>query len=164
MQEQYDYSKFEEWLLLKKYSPATVGTTIRVVEYFRTWAQTESVSDLAGVSYSDAMLFIRWSSKHGASQKTIGNYLGHIRKFYQFLISEREIKENPVAHIRMQGIKRKIYHDILSTGELQMLYNRYPTTIVHEAGKIIPPQQNNIFSRKRNKVILSLLVHQGLRV
>ena len=30
-----DNSKFKEWLLLKKYSPATTETTVRIVEYFR---------------------------------------------------------------------------------------------------------------------------------
>ena len=34
------------------------------------------------------MMFMAWSSKHGASQKTIANYLNHVRKFYQFLMSE----------------------------------------------------------------------------
>lgn len=96
--------------------------------------------------------------------KTIANYLSHVRKFYQFLMSEGAVKENPVAHIKVQGIKRKVYHDILNTDELQELYQQYPTTIEHEPGKIIPPQQKNILSRRRNKVILSLLIYQGLRV
>lgn len=164
MQTQYDYSKFKEWLLLKKYSPATTVTTIRIIEYFKGWAATESIFEAEEITYQDAMMFISWSSKHGASQKTIANYLNHIRKFYQFLISEGTVKENPVAHIKVQGIKRKVYHDILNTEELQLLYNLYPTTITAEAGKNMPPQQKNILSRRRNKVILSLLIYQGLRV
>ncbi len=164
MEAQYDYSKFKEWLLLKKYSPATVGSIVTVIEYFREWAVTAGITELEEISYADAMLFMQWSSKHGASQKTIANYLNHIRKFYQFLISEGEIKENPVAHIKVQGIKRKIYYDVLNTEELKILYQQYPTTIEHAPGKIIPPQERNILSRKRNKVILGLLIYQGLRV
>ena len=64
----------------------------------------------------------------------------------------------------MQGIKRKIYHDILNVEELKTLHQNYPVTIEHEPGKIIPPQEKNILSRRRNKVILGLLVYQGLRV
>jgi site-specific recombinase XerD len=162
MQQQYDYSKFSEWLLLKKYSPATAITTVRITEYFRAWAERESISDLTEITYQDAMSFMQWSSKQGVSQKTIANYLSHIRKFYSFLISEGEVKENPVAHIKVQGIKWKVYHDILNVEELQKLYQDYPVTIEQEAG--MPPQKRNILSRKRNKVILSLLVYQGLRV
>jgi site-specific recombinase XerD len=160
--EQYNYEKFNEWLLLKKYSPNTAATTIRATEYFRQWAVRENILELGDISYQDAMIFIQWSSKHGASQKTINNYLTHIRKFYQFLISEGMVKENPVAHIKIQGIKRKVYYDILSVEELQKLYNEYPVTI--EVNKAMPPQEKNILSRKRNKVILSLLIYQGLRV
>jgi integrase/recombinase XerD len=162
MQTQYDYSKFSEWLLLKKYSPATIQTTIRIMKLFEVWAATENIFELSDICYQDAMMFMQYSSKHGATQKTIANYLLHIRKFYQFLISENLVKENPVAHIKVQGIKRKIYYDILNTDELQTLYNLYPTIITE--GKNIPPQEKNILSRRRNKVILSLLIYQGLRV
>jgi site-specific recombinase XerD len=164
MNTNYNYDKFKEWLLLKRYSPATAETTARVVEYFSRWAISANVTELEEICYQDAMMFINWSSKHGASQKTIANYLLHIRKFYDFLMSEGLVKENPVAHIKVQGIKRKVYHDILNTDELQQLYQNYPTTIEHEPGKQIPPQQKNIISRRRNKVILSLLIYQGLRV
>ena len=164
MKQHYDYSKFREWLILRGYSPATVETTIKIVEYFRTWSVQEGITGPEEVSYSDAMAFMKWSSKHGASQKTIANYLSHVRKFYDFLISEELVKENPVSHIKVQGIKRKVYHAILTDEELQQLYQNYPTTIEHEAGKIVPPQQQNILSRRRNKVIVSLLIYQGLRV
>jgi site-specific recombinase XerD len=162
MQTQYDYSKFNEWLLLKKFSPKTIITNIRIVEYFRSWAVRENILELEEISYQDAMLFISWSSKHGASQKTIANYLIHIGKFYNFLLSEKLVTVNPVAHIKVQGIKRKIYYDILSVEELHTLYQQYPTTI--EVNKLMPPQEKNILSRKRNKVILSLFIYQGLRV
>jgi site-specific recombinase XerD len=161
MEIQYDYSKFNEWLLLKKYSPASAATTVRATQYFSNWAAGEGITELEAIRYPDAMVFIAWSSRHGASQKTIANYLTHISKYYQFLISEGAVKENPVAHIKMQGIKRKVYHDILNTDELQQLYQSYPTTIEQQPGW--PPQQQNILSRQRNKVILSLLIYQGLR-
>jgi site-specific recombinase XerD len=162
MQTQYNYEKFTEWMLLKKYSPKTVITNIRIVEYFRHWAAKENIFELGDISYQDAMMFISWSSKHGASQKTIANYLNHVGKFYNFLLSEKLVTVNPVAHIKVQGIKRKVYYDILNVEELQTLHQQYPTTI--EVTKHMPPQEKNILSRKRNKVILGLFIYQGLRV
>jgi len=163
MQQQYDYSKFNEYLQLKGYSKETIATTINTVTYFTKWATGENITEIEELSYSEALGFIQWSSKHGASQKTVANYLLHVRKFYDFLVSEKQIETNPVAHIKVQGIKRKVYYNILTPEELQQLYHEYPTTIEHEAGKIIPPQERNILCRKRNKIIVSLLVHQGLR-
>ena len=52
MQTQYDYSKFNEWLLLKRYSPATAATTIRATEYFRQWAATENMFELEEINYA----------------------------------------------------------------------------------------------------------------
>jgi len=161
MQTQYDYSKFYEWLLLKRYSPATSATTVTATKYFMQWAATENIFEPEEISYSDAMMFMQWSSKHAASQKTIANYLTHVRKFYQFLITEGTVKENPVAHIKVQGVKRKVYYNILSPEELQQLYDEYPTEI--EQKENIPPQWRNILSRKRNKVIIGLLIYQALR-
>ena len=157
-----NYSKFSEWLTLKGYSPGTIDTACLSVKYFALWATQENIPEWEEVSYSDAMGFIKWCSKRNVAKKTIAHYLIHVRHYYNFLISEGTTKENPVAHIKVQGIKRKIYYDVLNKEELQTLYQEYPVII--EVNKQMPPQQKNIISKRRNKVILSLLIHQGLRV
>lgn len=157
-----DYSKFSEWMILKGYSSDTVGTALLSIKYFALWAEQAGISEWEEISYSDAMGFIKCYNDRNVSKKTIAHYLIYIRHYYNFLISEGLTKENPVAHIKIQGIKRKIYYDILSPDELQQLYKLYPVTI--EVTKGMPPQQKNILSRRRNKVILSLMIHQGLRV
>jgi site-specific recombinase XerD len=87
-----------------------------------------------------------------------------LRKLFDFLISEGIGKDNPAAFIRLRGIKRHVYHHILSTDELQRLYREYPVVTQPEAGKVIPPQERNLLSRRKNKVMVGLLVNQGLRV
>lgn len=159
-----DYSKFREWLTLKGYSPTTLRTTVQTVAYFRGWTAKENIVSLEEVCYPDVMAFMQWCQKGSVSQKTIGNYLSHVSKYYTFLISEGTVTENPVASIKVKGIKRKIYYDMLDPVQLQELYDGYPTAITYEPGRVIPPQQRNTLSRQRNKVILGLLVLQGLRV
>ncbi len=159
-----DHSKFREYLVIKGYSTATIDTTVRAVNYLGQWADLENIPALDDISYSDLLAFIKWSSQGGASQKTIRGYLTHVRKYYDWLISEGVLKENPVSCIKVQGVKRRVYYDILSAQELQALYENYATEITYETGRIVPPQEMNLRSRKRNKIILSLLVYQGLRV
>ncbi|PSL42287.1 integrase/recombinase XerD [Chitinophaga niastensis] len=159
-----DYSKFREYLVIKRYSTATIDTVIRAVNYLRQWADKENIPELEDISYSDMLDFMKWSGKGGASQKTVSGYLTHIRKYYEWLISEGMIRENPVSCIKVQGIKRRAYYDILSAAQLEELYQNYTTDITHEPGKMLPPQEMNILSRRRNRVMLSLLVYQGLRV
>jgi integrase/recombinase XerD len=159
-----NYPKFREWLTLKGYSAATVKTMVEQIVTFIAWTEAENIPEPAQVSYNDVMAYVQSCQARGVSQKTIAHYVSDVRKFYGFLISEGMLKENPAAFIKPRGIKRRVYYTILSPDELQQLYRQYPVDIAGEPGKNIPPQERNILSRKRNKVIMSLLVNQGLRV
>lgn len=159
-----DYPKFREWLTLKGYSSATVGTIVRQIEDFLKWATQENIPAPGEMSYNDMMGYVKSCQERGVSQKTIAHYLSDVRKFYDFLISEGITRENPAAFVKLRGIKRRVYYTLLSPEQLQQLYRKYPVVIAYEADKIIPPQQQNLLSRRRNKVIVSLLVNQGLRV
>jgi site-specific recombinase XerD len=159
-----NYPKFREWLTLKGYSSATVKTVVEQIVTFLAWVENENIPEPSLVSYNDLMAYIGSCQARGVSQKTIAHYVSDVRKFYAFLISEGMLKENPAAFIKPRGIKRRVYYTILSPDELQQLYRQYPVDIVSEPGKNMPPQERNILSRRRNKVIVSLLVNQGLRV
>jgi site-specific recombinase XerD len=159
-----NYPKFREWLTLKGYSAASVQSILRQADSFLQWAAQENIAEPAMIGYNDVMAYVKSCSIRGVSQKTIAHYLTDVRKWYDFLISEGIAAENPVTFIKLRGIKRKTYYTILTPQELQQLYRQYPVVISYEPGKIIPPQEQNILSRRRNKVILSLLVNQGLRV
>jgi len=159
-----NYPKFREWLTLKGYSSATVETVVRQIADFLRWGQQENIPDPTEMSYNDLMAYVKSCQERNVSQKAIAHYVSDIRKFYDFLISEDLTEENPAAFVKLRGIKRRIYHTILSPEELQQLYRAYPVVIEYEPGKIIPPQEQNLLSRRRNKVIVGLLVNQGLRV
>jgi site-specific recombinase XerD len=159
-----DYPKYRQWLTLKGYSSATARTMIRQIEDFLGWAARENIPEAETVSYNDIMAYVKSCNSRGVSQKTIAHYVSDVRKFYEFLVSEGITRENPAAFVKLRGIKRKVYYNILSPQELQRLYREYPIEILSTPGKIIPPQEQNKLSRRRNKVIVSLLVSQGLRV
>ena len=110
------------------------------------------------------MAYVQSCQARGISQKTIDHYVSDVRRFHAFLISEGMLKQSPAGFIKTRGIKRRVYHTILSPAELQQLYRQYPVDIAGEPGKNMPPQERNILSRKRNKIIVNLLVNQGLRV
>ena len=159
-----NYPKFREWLTLKGYSSATVGTVVRQTTDFLAWTQKEGFPDPGGLSYNDLLRYVQACQQRGVSQKVIAHYMIDVRKLYDFLISEGMSKDNPAAFIKLRGIKRRVYHHLLSPEELERLYREYPIEIRQEPGKIIPPQERNLLSRRRNKVMVGLLVNQGLRV
>jgi site-specific recombinase XerD len=159
-----NYPKFREWLTLKGYSSATVATILRQTADFLGWADKENIPEPAEMSYNDLLAYVQACRQRGVSQKTVAHYVSDLRKLFDFLISEGTGTDNPAAFVKLRGIKRRVYHSILSPDELQRLYREYPVVTQQEPGKIIPPQERNLLSRRRNKVIVGLLVNQGLRV
>jgi site-specific recombinase XerD len=159
-----NYDKFREWLTLKGYSSATVNTVARLTADFLEWACQENIPDSSEMGYNDLMAYVKACQDRGVSQKAIAHYVSDVRKLYDFLISEGLASDNPAAFIKLHGIKRRVYHALLSVQELQQLYQAYPVEINYAAGQNIPPQEQNLLSRRRNKVIVGLLINQGLRV
>jgi len=156
--------KFNEYLILKGYSAASVKTIIRSTEYFLKWCEADNISDIAAVSHNDVVAYVKTCNARGTGRKTVAHYIMHLKKYFDFLQEEGEVNDNPCSNIKIKGIKRKVLYEILSTEELEQLYKNYSTEIKpDEEVKYMPPQQLNELSRKRNKIITGLLVYQGLR-
>jgi len=58
--------------------------------------------------------------------------------------------ENIIQSINIKGVKKEVIHNTLSQDELEDIYYSYQTN------------KGNPLTRKRNKIILGLLVYQGL--
>jgi len=135
------------YLQSKQFATKGIQGRLRVFEQYVEWMERENLEPIE-VSYNDLLLFMKHCQKTGKSQRTISHYMTIVRHFYDHLIREEHIINNPAADIKVQGVKRKVLYHILEPHELNKLYNDY------EAESI---------KRKRNKVILGLLVYQGLK-
>lgn len=155
--------KFKEWLIIKGYSSTTVATVIKAVEYFLLWAEKENISDVTETSHNDVIAYIQHYNIKGTEKKTIAHYILHVKKYFDWLISEGEITDNPCSNIKIKGIQRKVLHEILTIEELEKLYNNYHTEIKTEPLKHLPPQYLQTLARKRNKVIIGLIIYQAVR-
>lgn len=154
-------AKYKEWLLIKGYSKNTTESNITMLQRFTQWLEKENI-DIAASSYNDVMAFIQSCNQRGNERQTIQQYVVAIRHYYSHLIYEGEMNENPASNIEIKGIKRRKLHDTLNVEELEQLYKSYPAEL--EAKKKSPPQEANRLARKRSKVMLGLLIYQGIRV
>ena len=152
-------NKFKEWLQIKGYSSKTVATIIKVTAYFIAWAEKENITDITETSHNDVIAYVQHYHIKGTGKKTIAHYIMHLKKYFDWLISEGEINDNPCSNIKIKGVQRRVLHEILSVQELEQLYSGYATEI-HQPGI---PMQLQTWARKRNKIIVGLLVYQGLR-
>jgi site-specific recombinase XerD len=159
-------NKFKEWLIIKGYSSSSVNTVLKAADYFIAWCKSEDISDATEVNHNDIIAYIQHFNLKGTSKKTIANYIIHLKKYFDWLLSEHEVSDNPCSNIKIKGIKRKVLHELLSQQELEQLYTDYKTEVDTEKYKTLkslPPQHLQLLARKRNKIIVGLLVYQALR-
>jgi integrase/recombinase XerD len=159
-------NKFKEYLQIKGYSSKSINSIMIAVNYFLQWCDQENINEITEVAYNDVMAYVQYQNIRGVSRKTVAHYVMHTEKYFTFLQSENEVSDNPCSNIKIKGIKRKVLHDILKRDELDKLYEDYATeTMIEktEVMKIPPPQHLQTLARKRNKVIVGLIVYQAVR-
>lgn len=139
-------TSFIKYLKSKSLTPRTISSFDRVAVLFLKWLEKEQMR-VEQVSYRDILSFMKSCQKQ-VSQRTVQLYLNVIRHYYDHLIEECKIEINPVAGIKVQGVKRKALYHIFEPHELHAIYNSY---------------QDETLKGKRNKIMLSLLVYQGVK-
>lgn len=138
---------FNNYLKGLELSTNSIASCETAVNLFLNWMEKQSIEPEQG-SYADVLAYMKYCQKNGVSQRTIQNYLCMIRHFYDHLIEQKQIEVNPVTGIKVQGVKRKSLYHIFKPEELHAIYNSY---------------QDESLKGKRNKIMLSLLVYQGVK-
>jgi len=138
---------FNHYLKNLEQSTKSIESCERAVGIFLSWMKKQCIEPEQG-SYADVLAYMKYCQKNGTTQRTIQNYLNMIKHFYGYLIEQGQLEINPVTGIKVQGVKRKVLYHILKAEELHVIYNNY---------------QDESLKGKRNKIMLSLLVYQGVK-
>jgi site-specific recombinase XerD len=150
---------FTHYLLKKNYSSTTIESFIADVKKFKAWLEKENM-EIENIGYNDITSYLQ--SFGNITQHTKGCYLRGVKQYFNFLIQQEERKDNPTEFIQLKGLKRKTLYDILNRQELDKLYSSY--TLADETSK--DKNQNwfkaKLLAQQRNKVVLGLLLYQGL--
>ncbi|MFN7690376.1 MAG: tyrosine-type recombinase/integrase [Bacteroidota bacterium] len=154
--------KFREWLTIKGFTSNTVQGLNKTVTHFLNWIEPQNIEP-ENVSYNDVLAYINYKRKQGNKPRTLILIVNALNHFYRFLQSEYQLNENPASNVQIKGIKRKVLQEILTPEELETIYKTFPTEIKIAAGRACPPQTNNELARRRNKIILGLIIYQGIR-
>lgn len=155
--------KFREWLTIKGFTSNTVQGLNKTVKHFLNWIEPQNIEP-ENVSYNDVLAYINYKRKQGNKPRTLILIVNALNHFYRFLQSEYQLNENPASNVQIKGIKRKVLQEILTSEELETIYKNYNVEKrEYEKGKKIPPQTNNELARRRNKIILGLIIYQGIR-
>jgi site-specific recombinase XerD len=144
----YTRTNFRYYLQGKEYSHASIATYERFTDQFLEWAQKENLP-IEQIRYQDILLYTKHcSSKKNHSQRTVQHTIITLGHYFDYLQDTQQIEGNPTKGIKVQGVKRKTLYHILEPNELHTIYNSYGATTL---------------SQKKNKVIIGMLVYQGLK-
>lgn len=152
--------EFTQYLLYKGYSTSTTKRYVKDAEMFIKWAAKENVQ-IEEVSYSDVLHYIQ-SKRNHVKQRTISTTVNSLKHYYNYLSTINQDIENPTTQIQIKGIKRKILYHILSKQELESLYNNFELPDENSKYKNQNWFKTSQLASKRNKVILGLIIYQGL--
>ena len=156
------YKDFTTYLLKKGYSSSTTAQHITEANRFLQWTEQQNIDEVETITYNDVLGYVQ-SLSGKVKNRTRDLYLRGVKQYFNFLISQNIIAENPAKHIHIQGIKRKTLYNILNRQELDKLYNDYQ---IPDETKDKNKNQNwfkqSVIVSKRNKVILGMMIYQGM--
>ena len=129
-------------------SRSTINTNIKILEnLFFKWLDKENL-EAENVVYNDLLLFMKHCGRNGAKQITVQSYMVTVKHYYNYLQEMGKVENDPTAGIEIKGVQRKVLYHILEANGLNRLYNKY---------------NDESLKGRRNKVMLGLIVYQGLK-
>jgi site-specific recombinase XerD len=103
------------------------------------------------IDYKTFLKYIEELKKTGIKVSTLQSYIGNLKIYFNYLQEENYRADNPIQNINIKGKVKTVVGNVLTGDELEDLYYSYET-------------KNEDIARKRNKIMIGLLVYQGLKV
>jgi len=144
---------YNTYLQQHGYSQTTITGNEKQIEVFKKWCKHRSTSPRE-IDYKTILKFIKYLTRKGNSKKTINHKLRNIKTYFNYLVEQAYRTDNPIENTIVKGVKRTINYDLLEADELEDLYYSFETENIKD--------KYHILTAKRSKVIIGLIVYQGL--
>jgi len=132
----------------KNLSKNTLEAYVRDVLQFKEYLSQNEISRYRDTNKTMIITYLMNLQKKGNTTSTISRKLASIRCFFQYLLNNNEIKEDPTLNLKSPKTEKKI-PQILTVEEVNLLLSQ--------------PKQGN-FKGTRDKAMLELLYATGLKV
>ena len=137
---------FKEYLHREEKRLNTITGLTKGLHLFLDWC-ISNILDYREIRYVDLLSYVDYIREIGNKQQTITGKLIGLKHFYNHLQMNDIVKYNPCEELRIKGRINKIPSGLLEWEELEAIYEYYPTSNL---------------TGKRNKVIVGLMIYQGL--
>lgn len=154
-----DLEEYKNYLIAKGYTTETTEGMVNNAVKFLAWVNEQGI-EIATVNYNDITAFIKLNQSRGIKTRTTQIIIIHVKHYLNYLVDSGVLEHNPALALKLKNAKRKTVYNILSLEELETIYKNYPSELAAVPNG--PPQTLNKLARKRNKVLLGLLIYQGI--
>lgn len=137
--------QFEKYLYNKGFSDSTAEQYIRHTNYFKDWLKKESTTPRKA-NHNDIINFLSYAEKDNKSLNHRSKLLVGIRHYFDYLSNNKKY-HNPAKNLYLKGMPRNIFNNFIDFNRLETIYGNY---------------SNHTIRQKRNRVILGLLIFQGI--
>jgi len=147
-------NEFYIYLQRLRQSPKTIKSYSQYIEKLQSWCKRKRL-ELDTIEYKELMKYVA-QLKPDHQTNTINLHLTAIRHYFNYLIEKGYVTENIAEGLMVRGETKKVLQNLLDGDELEDLYYSYETN---------DHKKTSFYFRatgKRNKVIVGLLVYQGL--
>jgi len=147
---------FKAYQQQKKYSPRSIGKHEHHLKHFLSWCMMGN-KDYENMDYGSLLEYVKYLKSRKIKDQSINNSLNCIRIYYDYLVSTGRLEYNTARDVRVRCNQKKVLQDLLTAKQLDEIlsdFARQPDWSFG-SGKIR-------LLHKRNQVILSLMVYQGL--
>ncbi len=124
-------------------------TYLNTKDRFVQWCSKYGTS-VETIDYKTFLKYLEHLKSNDIKPKTLQGYVSNLKVYFNYLVVEHYRESNIIKDINIKGVQKHIIHNTLEFEELEDLYYSYPM----DKGKIE--------ARKRNKIIVGLMVYQGL--
>jgi len=155
---------FKTYLQNKNLSIATIKRYTRLAELFTQWNNSEAIN----YKKKDILNYLGYL-KNTKNLQTISrnNTLIALRHYFDYLIAQNEIVQNPTSFIKLRGLQKHNLNYIYSLEELHIIADNYYLLEVKQTEENLKLKGGYFFKRSylakvRNHTMLLFFIHQGL--
>lgn len=142
---------YTNYLEKNGYNPKSIPTYQNTSQRFINWCVNYGTTP-ESIDYKTILKYIEYLRKNNLKARTLKSYIGNLKTYFDYLVQENYRGKNIIKDLHIKGIETTIIRNYLEAEELEDLYYSYPPHT----------HQGNPITKKRNKIIIGLLVYQGL--
>lgn len=140
---------YKQYLAKNSYSIKSIPTYQKAKERFNDWCKKYETT-VNEIDYKTFLQYIQYLKTTQIKPRTLKNYINNLKIYFNYLVETNQRFENIIENINIKGIKKEVKQNTFTSDELENFYFEYKEIY------------NKTLSEKRNRIIIGLLIYQGL--